>query len=270
MNEPVITSRANPLIKDLRSLAHKKYREQRGEFLIEGIQPVLQAIESKAEIRVLVVAPELLKSKLAQDAIRRQERAGIRVVRVSREVFESTAEREHPTGLAAVVKIPSRTLEDLQVDEHAIFVALYQVSSPGNLGTILRTADAVKARGLVLLGNATDPYAAAALNAGRGAIFAVPMVHIENAQDILKWCGKNKIRFVTTSDRAAQDLWSADLRPPLLLMLGNEGEGLPPDILKQGQAVKIPMRGVVDSLNVAVAAGVLLYESVRQQSSPKS
>jgi TrmH family RNA methyltransferase len=154
----------------------------------------------------------------------------------------------------------------LRVDENAIFVALFQVSSPGNLGTILRTADATQARGVILIGNATDPYAPTALNASRGALFSVPLVQLQNANELLEWCHLKSVRIVTTSDQAARNLWDADLSAPVLLVFGNEGEGLPPEILARGQAVKIPMAGGVDSLNLAVAAGVLLYECVRRKS----
>ncbi len=267
MNESVITSRANPLIKELRALAQKKVREQRGEFLVEGIQPVLQAFQSGAVVRMILVASDLLTSKIAREAVRTQERAGTRIVRISRDVFESLAEREHPTGIVAVVKITLRSLSELRVDEDAIFVALYQVSNPGNLGTILRTADAVNARGVILIGNATDPYAPSALKASRGAVFSIPLVRLENANELLEWCHARQVRIVTTSDRAAQNFWDADLRAPLVMVLGNEGEGLPQAILDQGNAVKIPMGGAVDSLNLAVAASVLLYECVRRRAS---
>jgi RNA methyltransferase, TrmH family len=264
MTEPLITSRANPLIKELRALAQRKNRTQRGEFWVEGIQPVLQAISSRAQIRMLVVAPDLLTSKIARDALRAQERAGARIVQVSSQVFETLAEREHPTGLAAVVKIMPRALSELAIDKSALLIALYQVSNPGNLGTILRTADAVQARGVILIGDATDPYAPAAIAASRGALFSVPLVRVEHAGDVFEWSRKQHLRVVTTSDGASQTLWEANLRAPLLVVLGNEGEGLPPEILKQGQAVQIPMAGAVDSLNLAVAVAVLLYESVRQ------
>lgn len=264
MNE-IISSRANPLVKELCALAQKKTRAQRGEFLIEGIQLVLQAIQSSAEIRMLVVASELLTSKIARETIRAQERAGIRIVHVSRAVFEALAEREHPTGIAAVVRISARALNELRVDERALFVALYQVSNPGNLGTVLRTADAVNARGVILIGDVTDPYSATALNASRGAIFSVPLVQIKDARELLNWGREHNVRVVTTSDSAPQKFWDADLRAPILFIFGNEGEGLPPELLAQGDAVKIPMRGAVDSLNVAVAASVILFECERQR-----
>ena len=265
MSSELITSRANPLVKELRALSQKKIRAQRAEFLIQGIQLVLQAISSRAEIKLLVVASEMLTSELAREMVEQQARTGTRVIHVSREVFESFAEREHPTGIAAVIRIAARTLDELRVDSDAIFVALDQVSNPGNLGTILRTADAVNASGVILIGNATDPYAPTALNASRGAIFSVPVVQLDHAQMLLDWARSQNIRIVTTSDHAAKTLWNVDLRAPILFCLGNEGEGLPSELLVQGEAVKIPMYGAVDSLNLAVAASVLLYECVRRK-----
>lgn len=267
MSELPITSRANPLIKELRALQQKKHRQERGEFLVEGIQPVLQAVRSGATIRMLLTAPEILTSKTAREAVREQARAGVRVVQVSPQVLEALTAREQPTGLAAVVKIGHRRLDDLLVDETALFVALHRVSNAGNLGTILRTADAVRARGVILIGAVTDPYAPAAVTASRGAVFSVPIVRIEKADEAVEWSQRHGVRLVTTSDHAETLLWDADLSKPLMLVFGNEGEGLDAQLLTQGQPVRIPMAGAVDSLNLAVAAGVLLYEWVRQHKS---
>jgi TrmH family RNA methyltransferase len=265
MNEVFITSRANPLVKELRALEKKQVREQRGEFLVEGIQPVLAAIESSAPIRLLVVADELLKSRVAKDALRQQERAGTRIVRVSALVLKALTEREQPTGIAAVVRMVPRTLDDLAWDENTLVVALNEVSNPGNLGTILRTADAVGATAVVLCGSATDPYSLAAVTASRGAIFSVPVVRLPSLDGLLELVHPKKVRLVTTSDKAERVFWDADLRGPMVVLFGNEGEGLPPNVVEQGEGVRIPMRGKLDSLNLAVAAGVLLYESARQR-----
>jgi TrmH family RNA methyltransferase len=269
MNHTVLTSVSNPLIKALRALAQKKTREARGEFLCEGIQLVVQAVQSGAPVKMIVVAPDLLTSAVGRALVRAQERAGTRIVRVSRAVFESFAERENPSGLAGVVKIAPRALDTLYADADAIFVALHQVSNPGNLGAILRTADAVGARGVIVIGAATDPYAPAAVKASRGALFTVPLVRVRAAQDFLDWAHAQNLRLVTTSDRAAQDVWQADLRAPLVVMFGSEGEGLPENLLRAGSAVRIPMFGQMDSLNLAVAASVLLYEVKRRLSTER-
>lgn len=265
MKAPLITAVSNPLIKELRALGRKKEREARGEFLVEGIQIVRQAIESGTPLKMLVVAYELLTSGAAREMLRGQERAGMRIVRVSPAAFESFAERDNPSGLAAVAQVVPRTLESLTVDRDTVFVVLHQVSNPGNLGAILRTADAVGAGGVIVLGSATDLYAPAAVKASRGALFTVPCVRVRSDRDLMNWLNAHGLRLLTTSDSAAQEFWLADLRPPLALLFGNEGEGLPEHLLRAGQAVRIPMSGQVDSLNLACAASVLLYEAKRQR-----
>lgn len=265
MSDATITSVSNPLIKELRALAQKKTRDARSEFLCEGIQIVMHAAQNHAPIQRLVVAPELLKSDLARDFLRAQERQGTRIVRVSRAAFESFAERDNPSGLAAVVKMTPRAMETLNVDADARFVVLHQVSNPGNLGAILRTADAVCASGVIVLGAATDVYAPAAVKASRGALFTVPVVRVRAAREFLEWARAHALRIVTTSDAAPQEFWRADLHPPLAVLFGSEGEGLPPELLQAGEAVRIPMSGQVDSLNLACAASVLLYEIERQR-----
>jgi TrmH family RNA methyltransferase len=265
MNDTVITSRANPLIKDLRALDKKQVREQRGEFLVEGIQPVLAAIQNGALIRMLVVADELLNSKLAREAVRQQERAGTRIVRVSRLVLEALTEREHPTGIAAVVQMPRISLQDVMPQSNSMLVALHEVSNPGNLGTILRTADAVGAHAVVLIGNVTDPHAPAVVTASRGAIFSVPLVRVPSLDVVMKWASAAGVALIAASDKADKVYWDADLCRAVMFLLGNEGEGLPPMVLATSESVRIPMRGKLDSLNLAVAAGVLLYEAARQR-----
>lgn len=261
----LITSRANPLVKQLRALAERKFREKRGEFLVEGIQPVLHALACGADVRLLVVAPDLLTSALAQRAVQAYAHRG-RVVHVTGAVFQTLAEREHPTGLAAVVGMRTRTLEELRVESTSVFVALYEVGNPGNLGTIVRTVDAVGGSGVILIGAATDPFHPTAVKASRGALFGVPLVRLAHAQEWIAWCRQRGVRIVTTSDKAPTDLWSADLTPPLALVFGSEGQGLPDELLEQGESVRIPMAGIVDSLNLSVAVGVFLYEIKRRQS----
>ena len=265
MSDAVISSVSNPLVKELRALAKKQERDARGEFLCEGIQLVIQAVQSGAPIKMIAVAPDVLASAAGREVVRRQERAGTRIVRVTRAVFESFAERDNPSGLAAVVKLVPRGLDALPRADDALFVALHQVSNPGNLGSILRTADAVRASGVIVLGASTDLYAPAAVKASRGALFTVPCVRVRAVPEFLEFVQTRALRIVTTSDAAEQDLWHADLRAPLALLFGSEGEGLPPELLRVGQAVRIPMFGKIDSLNLASAASVLLYEAKRQE-----
>ena len=270
LREVTITSTANPLIKRLqRLLAQRKQRQAEGTFVVEGIRGVWQALESGADVELLVLAPDLLTSEPAWAMLEREWDAGRRVVTVSPAVYAGLAEREHPSGLAAVVRMTSTSLDALPVDREALFVGLYQVGNPGNLGTILRTLDAVGGTGLITIGDATDPYHPAAVRASMGALFTLPVASVREPAALRAWCREQGIGIVTTSDRAPIEHWSARYPERCLLLFGNEGEGLPEALLAAGDmAVRIPMYGGADSLNLAVAAGVLLYE-VRRQLIPR-
>lgn len=260
----LISSRANPLVKHLRALSRRKYREQHAEFLVQGIQPVLHALAARADVRALIIAPALLTSEIALATVEKHRGIGLRVVQVTAPVFSSFAEREHPTGLAALIGMPRQTVAELKVTATSVFAALYEISNPGNLGTIIRTVDAIGGSGVILIGASADPYDPTALKASRGAMFHLPLVRVPDAGAFADWCTRNAMNVITTSDQAETDLWTSAFRPPLVLVFGNEGGGLPPELLAEGHAVRIPMFGAVDSLNLAVAAGVLLYEVRRR------
>lgn len=257
----LIESGANPLVKRIRALAQRKERERAGVFVVEGIQPVWQAVECGAAIETLVVAPQLLTSAPAQEMVARQRAAGVRVAAVSAAVYARIAARERPSGLAAIVRMAQRSLADLAVTPESRFVGLHEVSNPGNLGTIIRTVDATGGDGVVLIGAGTDPYHASAVKASMGTLFRVPVVQVDSLAAVQAWRRARGLALITTSARAPHDHWDVAYPAPSLLLFGNEGRGLPPEVIAAGDlAVRIPMHGAASSLNLAVAAGVLLYE----------
>lgn len=261
----LITSHANPQVKRLRSLADRKHRRREGSFLVEGLQPVWRAVESGFDVELLVVAPELLRQPDALEMVEEERARGTRVLEVSRDVFGDLTDRDGPTGLAAAVRIPRRALGDIPVGPEALVVGLERVSNPGNLGTIVRAADAAGASGVVLLGECTDPYAPAAVKSSMGSIFAVPVVAVPVA-DGLAWARDNGLRLLATSGYAAADVWDVDLTGGSLVLLGNEGDGLADATLAAAdERVRIPMTGTAESLNLAVAASVVLFEAARQR-----
>ena len=256
----------NPLIKRIRALEQRKGREQAGTCFVEGIQAVWQAVDTGAAIETLIVAPALLTSVAAREMVERQQATGVAVAEVSAAIYERIATRENPSGLAAIVLTTSRDLPSLVVTPQAIFVALHEIGNPGNLGTILRTVDAVGGSGVILIGDTTDPYHPNAVKASVGTLFRTPIVQTGRIEDVLEWSHAHGVGVVTTSARATQEHWQATYPSPLLLLFGNEGRGLPQAIVRQGDlAVRIPMHGSARSLNLAVAAGVLLYEALRQR-----
>ena len=270
MNRRRISSLSNPHVKRARRLKQRKAREDEGAFLVEGIQPVWQAIESGAEIDTIFIAPDLLTSESALVLAERHDAPGTNVVELSGSAFAAFSEREHPTGLAAIVRVPRPKLSDLPVEPTSVFVGVVDVANPGNLGTIVRTADAVGAAGVILVGAGTDPYHPTAVKGSTGALFAVPVVRT-SFEEIGRWTRAAGISLVTTSAHAGPDLWSVEIAMPCLVLLGSEAHGLDPDILESGDvSLRIPMEGVSTSLNLGVAAGVILYEIQRRQRWPRA
>jgi RNA methyltransferase, TrmH family len=272
----VISSAANPLIKRVRLLADRKHRRREGAFVVQGIQPVWQAVEAGADIETLIVAPDLLRPAAAVAMVARQEERGVRVARVSGALFGRIADREGPTGLAAIVRARPRLLAELAVSPDSLFVALHETGNPGNLGTIVRTASAAGAAGLILVGATTDPYDPVAVKASMGALFEVPVAAAATAEEFLAWSAGEGITVAAASARGDRSCWEVGFSLPLAILLGSEGEGLPAALLDRvgrdggggegpaGLQVRIPMAGTAESLNLAVAAGILLYEVRRR------
>jgi RNA methyltransferase, TrmH family len=268
-NRDVITSAANPLIKRIRLLADRKHRRSEGAFVVQGIQPVWQAVEAGADIEVLIVAPELLRPPAARAMITREEERGTRVARVTGELFSRIADRDGPAGLAAIVRAQAVPLAALEVPAGALFVVLHEPGNPGNVGTIIRTASAVGAAGVILTGAAADPYDPAAVKASMGALFEVPVAAAASAREFLDWSDRRQVTVTAASARGDRSCWEAEFPMPLALLLGSEGAGLPDWLLdRAGLHVRIPMVGTAESLNLAVAAGVLLYEVRRRTGLP--
>jgi len=260
----VISSAANPLVKRVRALASRKHRQRTGSFVVEGIQPVWQAVEAGAEIEVLLVAPDLLAASSAMRMVTAQEAAGVAVARLTDELFDRISGRRRSSGLAAIVRERPATLEELIVGADSLLVALHTLRNPGNLGTIVRTAVSAGAQAVVLLGDCADPYSPESVRASMGAIFAVPIVAIADANSFFDWTARHGIHIIGTSPTAPHSHWAVGYPLPSALLLGNEQRGLPPDVLARGDIrVRIPMVGTAESLNAAVAAAIMLYEMRR-------
>jgi TrmH family RNA methyltransferase len=256
-----ITSAANPLAKRVRALADRKHRRREGVFVVDGIQPVWRAVQAGSEIETLIVAPELLTQPAALRMVEEQEAEGVPVARLSGELFLRLSDRDGAPGLAAIVRSRMLGLADLSVRPDAVFVALHEIGNPGNLGTIIRAVDATGAAGVVLIGDTSDPFAPTAVKASMGSLFAVDVAHTPGLGEFFDWTTQHGIRVVATSGYATDEHWDVDYPAPLAMLLGSEGAGLPADALKRSdQQVRIPMVGTAESLNLSVAASVMLYE----------
>jgi TrmH family RNA methyltransferase len=264
-----ITSLKNPKIKRLRSLRQRKYRQREGVFAIEGIRIVEEALAANASIETLVYAPELLVSERAQAVVERVSAANR--MAVSGDVLRSLSTREQPQGIVAVVRIEHQTLSGIPVSDSLFVVVAVQLRGPGNLGAIVRTADAAGATGVVVVGPAADLYDPQAVRATMGSLFALPVICLPEEQSLLDWLAVLRAAapaplIVATSAHGEVLYFAADYNQPVVLLLGGERYGLSPEIRESADVtVRLPISGRATSLNVSAAAAALMYEVVRQR-----
>lgn len=246
-------------------LTNRKKRHRRGEFLVHGVRPITRAVAHGWSVRAFLSADRPGLSTWAADII---ERAGAppRYL-LDDELFLRIAQKDDPSELVAVVRIAPRSLADLAVDGTAVICICEGIQSPGNLGTIIRSADAFGAAAVVVTGHAADPYDPQAVRASTGSVFAVPVVVVVSFADVTAWLSRVRttidIRLVG-ADETAPPLDAGSLRRPVAIAVGTESSGLSRGALEScEQLVSIPIGGDASSLNVATAASILLYETSR-------
>jgi len=257
---PVFVSRNNPKIKQIRSLRQRKGREETGLFIVEGIRHIGEAVEAGMQIVNLCYAPDLLSNAYALDLLEQQQAKGTTCLALETATFTSLADKENPQGILAVVRKPASALNQLHPGNFPWGVALVAPQDPGNIGTILRTIDAVGASGLLLLENSADPYHPSAVRASMGALFWFPVIQV-SFTDFLHWSKRNSYTLYGTSAPGSRDYRLVEqIHFPLILLFGSEREGLTPEQRRAcDQLLSLPMHGRTTSLNLAVAAGVMLY-----------
>jgi RNA methyltransferase, TrmH family len=256
----LITSTANEQIKNIRKLRDRKYRAETGLFFLEGTRIVIEALEQEDWITQLIVCNDLLNNEKAVETVEKAEINGVRILEVSAEVFRSLSSKDGPQGLAAVARQKWTDLSETSTLDSGIWTALYQIADPGNLGTILRTLDGMGGRGVILLDNCTDPYDPTAMRASMGALFSKQLVKMDSST-FMAWVSQKQIPLIGTSDAASQGYRQTRYSRDMILLMGSEREGIPADLEKCcNSMVSIPMVGNADSLNLAVASSIVLYE----------
>lgn len=259
-----VTSLANPIVKDIKALTVKKSREESGAFLAEGLKLVIDALELGWTIRTLVYAKAAKGKPLVEQVAAKTVAAGGLVLEVSEKVIGSITRRDNPQMVVGVFEQRWQQLRDVKPKADETWVALDRVRDPGNLGTIIRTADAAGASGVILVGETTDPFSLETVRATMGSVFAVPVVKA-TPEEFLAWKKKAEVSVVATHLAGAVDYRTIDYKKkPVVILMGNEQSGLPDALAKEADALaRIPQAGRADSLNLAVATAVMLFEARR-------
>jgi RNA methyltransferase, TrmH family len=265
MGVEIITSLQNPRLKRLVRLRDRRPRDEERAFLVEGYREVRRALEKKVALDELYYAPGWFLGENEPALLAQAEAAGAKLYELSKEAFAKVAYRERPDGILAVAPQWARTLADLPLPAEPFLLVVEAIEKPGNLGTILRSADAAGCHAVVVCDPVTDLFNPNVVRASTGVLFSVPCVVEENSI-VLAWLKERGIRTVATSPSATSLYTESDLRGPIAIIMGSEQYGLSEFWLKNADLpVRIPMAGQADSLNVAMAALITLFEAVRQR-----
>lgn len=259
-----ITSLANPIVKDIKALSQKKTRDETKSFMAEGLKLVIDAMELGWAIRTLVYSKAAKgKPTVEQMAARTVAHGGL-VLEVSEKVMSAITRRDNPQMVVGIFEQRWKTLRDVRPKDGETWIALDRVRDPGNLGTIIRTADAAGASGVILVGETTDPFSLETVRATMGSVFALPVVRA-SVEEFIGWKKTSGVRVVATHLAGSVDYRTIDYKgKPVVLLMGNEQSGLPEVLAKEADALaRIPQAGRADSLNLAVATAIMLFEARR-------
>jgi TrmH family RNA methyltransferase len=262
MELKAVSSKDNPDIKRIRALSQRKHREKDNVFLTEGLRHALEAAETGWAFETVVIEDEARNHPLVKNLLSLVQKQKCHCLAVPAKLMESITTRDNAQAVVAVIKQRWQPLKDVQ---KGLWVALEEIRDPGNLGTIMRTADAVGAKGIILIGNTCDPYSLEAIRASMGSFSHVALVRC-TAAEFTAFASSKKFSIVGTHLKATHDYRQLDYGDDSIILMGNEQAGLTEALTNVCTArVKIPMQGKADSLNVAVATAVVLYEAQRKK-----
>lgn len=251
----MITSPANPSVKQLVRLRNRRDRDASGQFVIEGRRPLSLAAEAGVELLQQVICPALGGTPVPD----------VPILEMTEVPFRKASIRQNPDGVLAVASHLDTSLSRLVPSPRPLILVVESIEKPGNLGAMLRTCDAFGVEALVVADPATDVHNPNVVRASQGAMFTVP-VAVASVREVREWIGGHGIRLVATTPDAPRSAWEVDLKDGAAVAVGAEDHGLTAQMVEAAEAtVRIPMTGRVDSLNASVAAAVILYEAVRQR-----
>jgi len=262
----IITSLQNPRIKSVARLRSRRARDREGCVLIEGYRALLRALENRYPVPELFVCEQDFQGQNEPELIERFRAAGTRILQTSPPVFRKIAYRDRPEGLIGVGPQIRRGLDDITLDRSTpLLLAAEAIEKPGNLGTMLRAADATGVHAFLLCDPCTDLFNPNVVRASVGTLFSVPVAEADS-ETTLSWLARHRIRIAAATPHAERLYTAADLTGPLVIVVGTEQYGLSEPWLAAAHVqVRIPMLGQADSLNVATASALLLYEALRQR-----
>jgi RNA methyltransferase, TrmH family len=260
-----ITSNQNPIIKEVKALKERKYREEQKLFFIEGIRFVEEALKEKADMQRILVSEQLEEVRGGREILEKVREQGTEVAVLSHKLAKEISDTENPQGIFSTIKMREYNLQSILVPG-GFFVLLEGLQDPGNMGTIIRTADAAGASGIVLSKGCVDIYNPKVLRSTMGSVFHLPFCLVEDLSEAIITLRRQDIKVCAAHLKGTASYFELDMTGGIALIIGNEANGISAAVAETADMlVKIPMPGRAESLNASVAAGLLMYEVVRQR-----
>jgi len=259
MSVKIISSPSNPVIKDIKALEMRKRRKETGLFLVEGLRSVIEGVELGATLKYIAFHQSMTEKPELQKCIEYCEKCKGMAMEVTSEILAKLSNKDNPQSVIGVFEQRFQSLKYINADKSKCWVVLEQVRDPGNLGTIIRTVDAIGADGVILVDQCCDPYSVEAVRATMGSLFSVPLIQTTR-DDFIKWRGGWSGDVIGTTLQTSVDFREVKPKHPMIIMMGNEQAGLS-DALREiaTSCIRLPMNGRADSLNLSVATGIVLY-----------
>ena len=261
----MIRSTSNPRVKNLVRLRQRRHRRRQGHFIIEGGREIARAMKCGLSLAELYFAPEFFKDQAAPHRVDEARKGGARVWGLSPEAFSKVSYRQHPDGLLAVAPVWDTGIERIALSDRPLLLVAEGVEKPGNLGSLMRTADAAGIDAVVLTDAGADIFNPHVVRTSQGALFSVP-VAVTEPEAAISWMRRHDIAVQVTSTAGKFAPWDIDFTAPSAIVVGSEKDGLSDAwIQATDMQIRIPMAGMSDSLNLSAAAAVVIYEAVRQR-----
>lgn len=263
----VVRSTSNPGVKETLRLRNRRARRETGLFLVEGFRELRRALDAKIHIEKMWFCPELYLGSHESELVGRAGALGAETIQAAEEPFRKMSYRDRPEGLLAVCRQFDTSFERIELGQNPLVLVVESIEKPGNLGTMIRAASAAGADAVIAADPTTDVFNPNVVRSSIGTCFVVP-IGVGSTDDVITWLGSRDIPTVAASPDAEKTIWTATLNGPAALVVGSEQYGLSKEFVDAADVrVSIPMPGgLVDSLNAATSAAILLFEAVRQRS----
>ena len=262
----LISSSRNPVIKEIKSLKNRRDREERGLYYVEGLRIVEEALKENADIAEMAVSEEFASDLRNAGLLSKIEALNVKTHLFTPKLFNEITDTETPQGILAIMRIRKHELKQ-ELNKTGLYVVLDSIRDPGNMGTIIRTADAAGFSGVILSKGCVDVYNPKVLRSTMGSVFHMPVYQAGDISETVKFLKSNGIIIYVSHLEGKASIFEADMSSGAAIIIGSEAEGVCEELIALADLpVKIPMPGRAESLNASVAAGIMMYEAVRQRS----